>query len=59
MAKHAHSVRARACTFIFSPLWGEVPALIFPVLAALTLIWAATPDPVISGRVTHTQEAAQ
>ncbi|OUI86595.1 hypothetical protein HC62_04020 [Acetobacter tropicalis] len=49
MAKHAHSVRARACTFIFSPLWGKVPALIFPVLAALALVWAATPDPVATG----------
>ncbi|ARW09973.1 hypothetical protein S101447_00871 [Acetobacter ascendens] len=59
MAKHAHSVRVRACTFIFSPVWGNLPPLIFPVLAVLALIWAAMPDPVVTGHAAQKLEAVR
>ncbi|MDN7355190.1 hypothetical protein [Acetobacter senegalensis] len=59
MAKHAHSVRARACTFICSPIWGNLLALFVPVLAALAIIWLGTPDPVATGHAALALEAVR
>ncbi len=57
MANRAYSTPIS--TWAFHIVCTRLPALMAPALVALALLGLATPDPVISSRIVHTQEAAQ
>lgn len=57
MANRAYSTPIS--TWAFHTVCTMLTVVAVPALLGVTLLGLATPDPVISGRATHTQEAAQ
>jgi hypothetical protein len=57
MANRAYSTPIHSWAFHLACTMLTVMAV--PALLGVTLLGLATPDPIISGRAPHTQEAAQ